>query len=192
MESERIRQEIRDFAEKIVPPNWNIYFDPEDFSYKPGTLNIQLMIHKHKNDELSPLEDEGQEFVGVISGPMHFCQISSLTENRPEALKAIEQYGDGSVARITFVINLMYGADEDAIVHELAHIATVRYKAQQAGKKHRNRSPIVTQDIAGGSRHGPLFQKALRRMIIRTEAALGKEVTKIMWIQLDMYRNDPR
>jgi hypothetical protein len=191
MEIEKISQEIKQFAEKIVPPNWNIYYDPEEFRYKPGTLNIHLLIQKEKNDELSPLEDEDHEFVGVISGPMHFYQVSTFKKNAG-AMKAIEQYGDGSIARITFVINLIYGADEEAIVHELAHIAAVRYKAQQIGKNHRDRSPIVTQEIERGSRHGPLFQKALHRMIIRTEAALGREAAKIMWVQLDMYRKDPQ
>lgn len=189
MES-KTAQEIKIFAYTITPPNWNISVNPEDRKYKSGTLNICLEVLSIKEREHRLGDDFMEIFSGRVKGPMNFYPISMF--KGPKTMEAFNRHDEGYIAEIPLEIYPGIDTREevfDTLVHELAHIAVVRREAQKLGRENRILQGKVEQNIEGESNHGFLFQKAFRRMIIRTEKVFGKEITKKMWRALNVYKN---
>ena len=179
---------IEFFANEITPPTWNVFLDDKDYSYKPRTLNIWLEILDE--EERSELGEETHEFIGRVTKPMEFYLISQCKDFQPEAARALKKYGDGIISSSRIQICPESDAEiECTIVHELSHIAVARRKAQQL-KPVKNNLPLMSHKIDGEDEHGPTFQKAYKRMILRTENHFGNDLTMSMWIDLAFYKRN--
>jgi len=191
MESQDVRiseylKDLEFFANEITPPTWNVFLDHKDFRYKPRTLNIWLEILGE--EQRSGLEEDEHEFIGRVTSPMEFFLISHCTDFQPDAVKALEKYGDGIIS--SSHIQICPESDieiECTIVHELAHIAVARRKAQQL-KPLQNHLPIMSHRIDCEDEHGPTFLRAYEGMIIRTEKFFGNDMTLAMRLDLSFYK----
>jgi hypothetical protein len=179
---------IEFFANEITPPTWNVFLDNKDYSFKAGTLNIWLEILDE--EERSELGEETHEFIGRVTKPMKFFLISQCKVFQPEAARALKKYGDGIISSSRIQICPESDAElECTIVHELSHIAVARRKAQQL-KAVKNNLSLMSHKIDGEDEHGPTFQKAYKRMILRTENIFGNDLTMAMWIDLAFYKRN--
>ena len=179
---------IEFFANEITPPTWNVFLDNKDYSFKAGTLNIWLEILDE--EERSELGEETHEFIGRVTKPMEFYLISQCKVFQPEAARALKKYGDGIISSSR--IQICPGSDaelECTIVHELSHIAVARLKTRQT-KPVKNNLALMSHKIDGEDEHGPTFQKAYKRMILRTENIFGNDLTMAMWIDLAFYERN--
>jgi len=181
-------KDLEFFANEITPSTWNVFLDHKDYSYKPRTLNIWLDI---LDEELkSELEEDGHEFIGRVTKPMEFNLISHCKDFQPDAAKALEKDGDSTIS--SSQIQICPESDievECTIVHELAHIAVARRKAQQL-KPFKNNSLVMSHKIEGEDEHGLTFLKAYKRMITRTEKIFGEDMALSMWLDLSFYKGD--
>jgi hypothetical protein len=181
-------KEMIECVKKIVPKNWHIIPLGQKMVLKPNAFNILLWVYPGPEPEDEEEWEEWFEngFVGCVKGPIHFTPISVWREAYPEAEEATEKYGDRLVARIEMqLIKEWLGID--TFIHELAHIAVVRWHAQRLGKRHRDEITLVGQD-AEKEQHGPMFQKAYERLIVRAEKILGKNALKHNRADLKMYK----
>ena len=178
---EKYEMQILAFAQKIVPKNWNVWIYKKNYKYKPHILNILLRIIDGDINEEDPLGFEC---------PMQFCKISFDKEIMPEAMEAFKKYGDFYIAKIDIGLEPpgIYWDVWGTLVHELAHVAVERKKAWQQ-KAYEGIGYMVMRDI-DEDLHGPLFQKAYKRMLIRAEKVLGKKKIKLKsaWSELEMYK----
>jgi hypothetical protein len=185
-------QKLKAFADRITPPNWNICIGPRDHRYEPGTLNICLKILSEKEWCARLTGDLNGDFHARVEGLMHFYPISILKSRDPRAEDVFGKHGESLIGEILLELYPELGTEEstlDALVHELAHIAVVRRKAQKVGRETRFRQGEIDHDIEGESEEGPLFQRAFRLLIIRTEKVIGKECTEEMWRSLKVYES---
>ena len=105
---------IKDFAERITPPNWNISIDDATLKGGPGILNIRLFfINRHHEEPLK---------AGEAHGPMRFYKGAARTE--------LWLYPHGREH------NEAGWSWEGTIIHELAHIAVTRLIALKT-KRHK-------------------------------------------------------
>jgi hypothetical protein len=188
VEFEEYLKDIEFFANMITPPTWNVFLKHKDYRYKPGTLNIWLQILDE--EQRAELEENEHEFIGRVTSPMEFNLISHCKDFQPDAAKALEKYGDGIIS--SSHIQICPESDievECTIVHELAHIAVARRKAQQL-KLFKNRLWLMSHKIDGEDEHGPTFLKAYKRMIKRTEKIFGVHMTISMRLDLLFYMGD--
>jgi len=170
---------VRRFADGITPSNWNVVLHPRHYRYKPGTLNIWLQILGVR-EAIQHFAVDGP-FMGRVWGPMLFARLSSIMSAIPEARRAFEQYGDGSVGRIHIQLCAHVGDWRFIIVHELAHVAVTRYMARKS-RPYRADRMFVAGDAEEERHQSPLFRKALFRMISRAEAVFGRSIaTEAMW-----------
>ena len=116
-------------------------------------------------------------FVGGVKGPIHFNHFSLFAKIDSKSLAALEKYGDKTMGTIDMELNRTY-LSITTFIHELAHVAVLRWQAWQVGKKYR---------IEDETMHGPIFQKAYERLIIRAEKLLGEPLEHNR-ADLEMYR----
>jgi hypothetical protein len=173
------------FANLITPPTWNVFSLEKDRIIRPTFLNIELRVLTV--DEMDG--DERRESTsGFVPNPMWFHKISSLTNafGKDPASDAYQtwndilaKFGDGTVASAQLHLCPYRGDWKGTIVHELAHIAEMRWLAQQQKPFQCNLHAVGN----GGQDHGPLFLRAFARMIMRTEAVFkGRHPTIFgMW-----------
>ncbi len=173
--SDTEQEEIRQFADRITPKNWNIFIHPKDFKYIPGILNIQLYFFD--------VIDDFDEHMATVHGPMRVCLISFFKDHYPEAAEAFQKYGEGSFASSLIGIHPTASWDlEGTIIHELAHVAVDRLKVFQQKPMKKNLSfafKYPDEDL-----HGQLFQRFYRILLNRTEKMFGQESVKEQWKQL--------
>ena len=144
---------VRRFADIITPPNWNVVLHPRDYRYKPGTLNVWLQILTEK-EAIQIFALEGP-FLGRVWGPMFFIKLSNIVSRIPEARRAFEKYGDGSVARVHIQLCPSMRDWRLVVVHELAHVAVARYKARKM-LPFKGEQVLVVGDPEEERHQGPL------------------------------------
>ncbi len=162
---------IRQFADTITPPNWNVVLCPEDYKYKPGTLNIWLQV-LDAMESAKLFASEGP-FLGRVWGPMWFTRLSSVKGSIAGAARGFEIHGDGSIGRVHIQICPHMGNWRSIVIHELAHLAATRCRAREI-RAFRGDNVFVANEKTIDSHDGPLFRKALFRMIRRAEAKWGQ------------------
>jgi len=183
------QEALRRFADGITPSNWNVVLHPRHYCYKPRTLNIWVQILGVR-EAIQYFAVDGP-FMGRVWGPMWFGRLSSIMGGIPEAKRAFEQYGDGSIGRIHIQLCSHLGDLRFIVVHELAHVAVTRLKARKM-RPYKVSSIFVAGDAEEEKHQGPLFRKALFRMISRAEAVYGRNAaTETMWqAYLNYARNE--
>lgn len=168
--SDDLTEVVLKFANKISPANWHCFSDHRQFKYRPGILNVQIEII---DDECV---DEGEEFLGQIKGPMFFYSISFFKNVCPEAMAALEKYGDGSISISKMQLCSYWGGLwREIVIHEFAHIAEDRFRARKQRAFRPGQLYVDKTKEEFEEQHGELFLRAYARMIQRSEAACGKD-----------------
>ena len=187
---------IIEFTMPIIPQSWQIHpvWQLVD-SYKRGYLYIKLIVidkdyFLKEVDEYLANEDEyPPPRVGGVKGPMFFYPIrlfKKVSKGFPGRKSIIPKCNpNASFASVELMIVGNFMGWHTTIVHEYAHIAAMRVLARKKGIH----EGILVEDF-DEPMHGPLFQKAYRRMIIRTENAYGKDMVKVMKSELNIYKKE--
>jgi hypothetical protein len=162
------------FANLITPPTWNVFAHPEGRIIRPTFLNIELSVLTI--DEMD--EDEGKKNAsGFVRSPMRYEKLSALASARgwtPDDYKdwcdILKRFGDGTVASVHLDLCPYRGDWKGTMVHELAHIAETRRKAQKEKPfRHAIHGVAVGRTVESESQHDPIFLRAFATMIKRTE-----------------------
>lgn len=175
-------KEIVVFLKPIIPRNWNILsMWGNKKVFKPNALNITINILPEGYFDEDP---EEEIFLGEVKGPLLFYPINLFTSEYLEVRRAAKKYPHACFSQIDLRLSYYWNWDrEGTLIHEMAHIAAVRLHARRIGRKDRT---LVGLNFEKD--HSPLFRKAFRRLIIRTEKAYGKERTKDMRMHLKFYK----
>jgi len=176
-------ENVAAFCNRITPGTWNITVDPDEFVFKgPRMLNILLVRLTHFIDGWC---------YALKKGRMESAPVSHYAETHEGARRALELYGDHSVARSEIWLYpegcAFYGDDVfAAAVHELAHVAVDRAR-MRSGK-----SAPVDAGLFPWRRdlHGEIFCRAFETLICRTEADSGasSEIVARLRQELNRYR----
>ncbi len=184
-------QEIMKFCDSITPVNWNFIVDNVGvIKDEPSILNIDiwLLSDEYLNDmEDAYSESDGESdepFVGRVKGPLKFYPSGLLT-SKPGKSYNMKTYKGPFTGFISMEF-IKGWIGEDTLIHELAHVATVR--AAAVWDKNRYKHGMVGQYIEGESMHGPLFQRAYETLISRAEKQYGSELVQHNKIDLEMYQ----
>jgi hypothetical protein len=175
MNADGLLEQIVPFVEGLLPPNWVVALHEEDFLYYPQVLNIKIEV-------LPPSYAVASDTPTDPTPVMNVYPVSFFENARANARKAHRKFGDFLFYDTCICIS---GEEQwqAAVVHELAHLAQLRYGAYEL---HRNRSlqPFIAASMVEADVHGPIFQNTYRLFIRRVEKAYGKEVSRPMWFDL--------
>jgi hypothetical protein len=191
--SERDTADMALFANLITPPTWNVFVHEEDRIIRPTFLNIKLCILTEAEMNEDKRTEDAMGFVPAVAGYIKISQyVDTLRENLAEESckeldllynqlgfetsqkeyedwnDVLKRFGDGTVASAQLILCPYRGDWKGTIVHELAHIAEPRLEAQ---KKKLSANALIFPSES--KEHGPLFLKALARMINRAEAVFS-------------------
>jgi len=174
-------KEARAFLKPIIPPNWNVHTisktKNKGMSFKPNALNINVWF-----------VEEEEDFLGEVHGPLRFYPVGLWASVYPASRRASKEFPHALFSQIELRLSFLWNLSrEGTLVHEMAHIAAVRAHARRIGRKARKDRSVVGQNFEEDM-HGPLFCKAFRRLIIRTEKVYGKERAKDMRIHLKYFQ----
>ncbi len=179
-------EEMLRFADAITPANWNIVANTGMYRYVPNTLNIWLDVLEREQVPAYRNSGACETFAGRVKEIMRFFQLDVLRDYVADAAEALAMYGPGSIASIQVQVCRDQGDWRDTLVHELAHVAATRWKAQQLKPVKRDLGYIGHD--AENEGHGPIFLKAFRRMIFRTMTTFGDRIrTRMMWWEYCYY-----
>jgi hypothetical protein len=179
-------QYVLDAANLITPPNWNVYVNPKEWSYKPGVLNIWLWIHQYSgDDDWEDLDTDSDDWVGQKHGAQRYSRISLWAYSIDEAKRRLESCGDGTIGDTEIWLKEVW-LGVDVLIHELAHVVADRLHAWNE-KTYRaqvglNMTPPPEEDP-----HGAFFQRAYRIMIKRAEKYLSGDEIRRNKADLNMY-----
>ena len=177
-----LKEEVTEFANRITPKNWNIFFNSKDIKYVPGTLNIWIWFLDDS------YEDTGEEKkLAEVHEPMKVYKISFFKSFIPEAAEALKKYGDGIVSSSEIWVYPIANVDlKDTIIHLLAHGAGQRFR-MYLDKRWKDGCRMYNSRSDGEDAHGPMFQRFYRILINRTEKIFGKKEVKYSWQYLQFY-----
>ena len=170
MLSNDTQEEIRAFAERITPENWNIILHPFDAQFKPGAFNVFIRIGGEDEDmprdsteqEYENLEKKNRPCPGGVTGGLLF---SDLRE------RGLEE--EGRVSQAVIQIWPYMGDWRLRIVRELARLATYRRKAMRL-KAHRSEETVIIRpEFPGEELEDPAFSSAYSLLSKRAEEAFG-------------------
>ena len=204
------KQEIRRFADRITPKNWNVVLRPEDEIEAPGILNILISIQKPESEVFTdyfgnkcyPCESKdgiryfenryGDVFfknqvkpaLGMVSGRMIFKDLKTYMTDRK-----------GKMAKIKIKLWPYLGDWKGTLIHELAHVAVYRYKALKTGeyrKKALFQNPweidtktlFIHGTLLREGHHGSAFQRAFSSLAKRAIREFGAQIPPedMFWI----------
>lgn len=173
MLSNDAKEEIRDFADRITPENWNIILHPFDAQVKPGVFNVFIRIGDEDEDmpadrderEYANLEEENRPCPGGVTGGLLF---SDLRE------RGVEE--EGRVSQAVILIWPYMGDWRSRLVRELARLAAYRRRALRL-KAHRSEETVIIRpEFPGEELEDPAFSSAYSLLIKRTEETFGHKV----------------
>ena len=174
-------EQIIPFVKGLLPPNWVLASHEKEYHYFPQALNIRIEVlpQTYPQKDGSPADP---------TPVMNFYPVSFFESTSSKARKAQRKFGD-----FLFYDTCIKMSDEDhwetTVVHELAHLAQLRYGAYGL---HRNRSlqPFISTSMVEGEVHGPIFQNTYRLFIRRVEKTYGNEVAHPMWLDLKAFESN--
>jgi len=180
-------------AERFVPRNWKLF--SHHFIESKDELNKKIeeiyTSKKIKNalyieisifEPISFLEADLNEYrdyfgwAGKVNGPM--------------------KWRDGNVAIVEVFLRDILDLNShkdflmESLVHELAHIAVMRWEGLQLKRKRGQILHLVGGESCEHDAHGPVFQKAYKAMIKRTERFLDEKVLKFNKLELAMLEEE--
>ncbi|MBW1860032.1 MAG: hypothetical protein JRI70_08160 [Deltaproteobacteria bacterium] len=153
--------EMRDFMFCIVPRSWNIYSNGTGtyICDVPGTLNIFLRVMEACFDPGRPL------VLGAVHGPMSFVRLNNVMTSKVEVRIFLNKD-----------IRLYFDDWKTTVIHELAHVAELRWIALRK-KAHMREGDVGIPDLKGVT-HGPMFQRALIVMLNRAMKAFQGQISE--------------
>lgn len=166
MLSNEAKEEVRVFADRITPRNWNIIVHPFDAQFRPRIFNIFISIGDedeempadHEEQEYGNLEDENRPCPGGVTGGVLF---SDLRE------RGVEERG--RVSQAVILIWPYRGDWRLRIVRELARLAAYRRKALRL-KAHRGEETVIVRpEFPGEELNSPVFSRAYSLLSKRAE-----------------------
>ena len=192
MNLEDLKRDLCRYANKVIPPNWNIYTDPSEHRCSPRTLNIHLLLIDFTPSDWEKREREtGMIMPAALTRAQRYEKISEAISRKPEMKDECRSNGDGVFAdtEIWMFPLVLHEENQDlfaALVHELAHVAVSRllarkYRPFKSGHIQTINSAVMLEEAM----HGPTYQKALRRFASRVEATWGQEAAEKIWQELE-------
>lgn len=180
------------YADKFIPPNWNIYTDPSEHRCSHRALNIHvLLIDTTPSDWGRRQRETGLIMPAALTRVQRYKKISEAVRCKTEIKDECRSNGDGVFAdtEIWMFPLVLQGENQDlfaALVHELAHVAVSRllarkYRAFNSGHIQIVNSAVMLEE----DMHGPTYQRALRRFALRVEATWGLEAAEKIWQELE-------
>jgi len=140
MLSNDAKEEIRDFADRITPKNWNIILHPLDAQFKPRVFNLFISIGDENEEmpedqrvEYGHVDEENRPCPGGVTGGVLF---SDLRE------RGFEE--GGKVSQAVIQIWPYRGDWRLRLVRELARLAAYRRKALRL-KAHRGEETVIVR-----------------------------------------------
>jgi hypothetical protein len=170
MLSNDAKEEIKDFAGRITPENWNIILHPFDARFKPGVFNVFISVGDENEDmpverdeqEYENLEEENRPCPGGVTGGLLF---SDLRE------RGVEE--EGRVSQAVILIWPYRGNWRSRLVRELARLAAYRRRALRL-KAHRGEETVIVRpEFPGEELKDPVFSRAYSLLLKRTEEMFG-------------------
>jgi len=167
------KEEIRDFADRITPENWNIILHPFDARFKPGVFNVFISIGDEDEDmpanqeeqEDENLEEENRPCPGGVTDGLLFSDL------RERGLKE-----EGRVSQAVILIWPYRGDWRSRLVRELARLAAYRRRALSL-KAHRGEEPVIVRpEFPGEELKDPAFSRAYSLILKRTEERFGHKM----------------
>jgi hypothetical protein len=188
---EGLGRDLCDYANKVAPPNWNIYTRPPEHKCSNRTLNIHIvLIDMTPSDWEKRQRETGLIMPAAVTRAQRYTKISEAIHCETETRDGYRSNGDGGFAdtEIWMFPLVLQKENQDlfaAFVHELAHVAVSRllarkYRPFKSGHIHIINSAVMLDE----EMHGPTFCKALRRFALRVEVAWGREAAEKIWQEL--------
>lgn len=196
MNLETLEKDLCIYANKITPPNWNIYTDPSEHKCLPRALNINLLLI-----ETTPLDwVKRQRETGLIMPPaLTRAQIyKKMFEASSCQSEMKDEYGSNGHGvfddtEIWLFPLVLQEENQDvfaAMVHELAHVAVSRLLAQKYRPfKDGHIQTVNSAVMLAEEMHGPTYKKALHRFALRVGAAWGQEAAEKIWQELESVKH---
>jgi hypothetical protein len=192
MNLEDLGKDLCFYADKVIPPNWNIYTDSSEHRCSHRALNIHiLLMDTTPSDWVKRQRETGLVMPAALTRAQRYNTISEASRCKTEIKDECRSKGDGVFAdtEIWMFPFVLQGENQDlfaALVHELAHVAVSRllarkYRAFKSGHIHIVNSAVMLEE----GMHGPTYQRALRRFALRVEAAWGQEAAEKIWQELE-------
>ncbi|MGO9137283.1 MAG: hypothetical protein ACLP9S_04780 [Syntrophales bacterium] len=136
---EEDKEKMLRFANRITPPNWNVWCTPfSEFIPDRGILNIWMGVFPDSEDNLDRAGEA--EILGVMYA--------------------------GRIANTHIKIYPAKGDWPGTVVHELAHIAVDR-RLSLINKPYKQEFGFATSRMFGEDIHGPRFDRALELLRLR-------------------------
>ncbi len=192
MDLQDLGKDLCAYANKVIPPNWNIYTDPSEHRCSPRALNIHVLLI-----DTTPLDwgrrqrETGLTMPAALTRAQRYNKISETSRCKTEITDECTSNGDGVFAdtEIWIFPLVLQGENQDlfaALVHELAHVAVNRLLARKYRAFKSGHIQIVNSAVMLEERmHGPTYQRALRGFALRVEAAWGQEAAEKIWQELE-------
>ena len=169
MLSNDAKEEIRDFADRITPGNWNIILHPFDAQFKPCAFNLFISIGNEVEEvpedkgeqEYENLEEEKRPCPGGVTGGVLFSDLSE---------RGLEE--EGRVSQAVIQIWPYRGDWRSRLVKELARLAAYRRKALRLKANRGKGTVIVRTEFPGEELKDPAFSSAYSLLLKRIEERL--------------------
>jgi hypothetical protein len=185
MNLENLGKDLCYYANKVTPPNWNIYTDPSEHRCAHRTLNIHILLIDTTPSEWGKRQREtGLIMPAALTRAQRYKKISEAVHGKNEMKDECRRNGDGMFAdtEIWMFPLVLQGENQDlftALMHELAHVAVSRllarkYRAFKSGHIQTVNSAVMLQE----EMRGPTYQRALRRFALRVEDACGQDASE--------------
>ena len=162
------KQEMRVFAERITPKNWNIILNAADLRYGTGILNVLLSISDEGEEGISGRQDADPELcAGRVTGGMLFTD-----------LKERDFDGKGKMAQAVIFVSPYFDDWRRPLVQALAQLAVYRWHAFRIRAHKKEGMVIVRPGSPEEVRHDPIFKSALSILAKRAIKECYNEIKK--------------
>ena len=168
--SEKEKEDLVTFANKITPHSWNVIKDQNFCKNESGIFNVILDIMDGPTWAKAQ-DEEDTEFFGRVKEGLKY-DSNGIAETKLEICPKM----DTGVYK--------------TIVHELSHIAVNRCQAWRL-KAIKNNMETVDLGVEGETDHGPTFQKAFQILINRSKNLLSQADMEDLIKELNVYKEKP-
>ncbi|MBW1707242.1 MAG: hypothetical protein JRJ86_19130 [Deltaproteobacteria bacterium] len=175
MLSNDAKEEIRDFADRITPKNWNIILHPLDAQFKPRVFNLFISIGDENEEmpedqrvEYGHVDEENRPCPGGVTGGVLF---SDLRE------RGFEE--GGKVSQAVIQIWPYRGDWRLRLVREFALLTAYRRKALGLKAHKGEETVIVRPEFPDEKLKDRSFSKAYSLFSKRSEEAFGHKMPSL-------------